>query len=123
MSVLQMLGGFPWGRGWVILLLAGSFLAGEYRAASPPAVPARAPSGVIQPAPGFIVPVVPAGGLNVNQASAQDLVALPGVGPKIAQEIVDYRTVHGPYKRPEDLLPINGIGPKKVLMLTPLIRF
>ncbi len=52
--------------------------------------------------------------INVNTASAAELSKLPGVGPKIAKEIVARRTAHGPFKSPRDLLEVKGIG-KKVL--------
>ncbi len=52
--------------------------------------------------------------INVNTASAAELSKLPGVGPKIAKEIVARRTTHGPFKSPRDLLEVKGIG-KKVL--------
>ncbi|MBR5704914.1 MAG: helix-hairpin-helix domain-containing protein [Deltaproteobacteria bacterium] len=52
--------------------------------------------------------------INVNTASAAELSKLPGVGPKIAKEIVARRTTYGPFKSPRDLLEVKGIG-KKVL--------
>lgn len=41
--------------------------------------------------------------VNINTASAQDLDALPGIGPTISQRIVSYRQQNGPFKRLEDL--------------------
>ena len=41
--------------------------------------------------------------LDLNRATAQDLDALPGLGPALAQRIVDYRQAHGPFKQIEDL--------------------
>jgi len=51
--------------------------------------------------------------INLNTAGKEDLEKLPGVGPKTAQLIIDYREKNGAYKRAEDLLLIKGIGPKK----------
>lgn len=51
--------------------------------------------------------------VNINKASVEELTSLPGIGPKIAQRIVEYRTQHGPFKRKEELLNVQGIGPKK----------
>ncbi len=48
--------------------------------------------------------------INVNQATAQDLEALPGIGPAIAQRMLDYRTEHGPFKSIEELEKVRGIG-------------
>ena len=51
--------------------------------------------------------------INLNTAGKEDLEKLPGVGPKTAQLIIDYREKNGTYKRAEDLLLIKGIGPAK----------
>jgi competence ComEA-like helix-hairpin-helix protein len=47
----------------------------------------------------------------INRATAGELVALPGVGPHLAAEIVADRSRHGPYRTAEDLLRVRGIGP------------
>jgi competence protein ComEA len=51
--------------------------------------------------------------VNLNTAQAADLETLPGIGPSIAQRIVEYRNKHGGFRRVEDLLEVPGIGPKK----------
>ncbi len=48
--------------------------------------------------------------ISLNRAEAWLLDALPGIGPDRAQAIVDYRNQHGPFKRIEDLLKVEGIG-------------
>ncbi len=48
--------------------------------------------------------------VNLNRAEAWLLDALPGIGPGKAQAIVDYRNQHGPFRRLEDLLNVEGIG-------------
>lgn len=48
--------------------------------------------------------------INLNRAEAWLLDALPGIGPERAQAIVDYRNQHGPFRRLEDLLNVEGIG-------------
>ncbi len=50
--------------------------------------------------------------LDVNKSSAQELEALPYVGPALAQRIVDFREAHGPFKSVDDLLKVQGIGEK-----------
>lgn len=50
--------------------------------------------------------------ININKATVQELEQLKGVGPKIAQKIVDYREKSGPFKKPEDITLVQGIGPK-----------
>jgi competence protein ComEA len=54
-----------------------------------------------------------AGPVNINTADAETLAAeLKGVGLSRAQAIIDYRQSVGPYKSPEDLLEVSGVGPK-----------
>lgn len=53
-----------------------------------------------------------AGRLDLNTATAPDLEVLPGIGPVLAARIIAYRSAHGPFQRVEDLLQVEGIGPK-----------
>lgn len=59
--------------------------------------------------------------ISINHATVAELDTLPGIGPTKAQEIVDYRTAHGPFKRLEDIQNVKGIGPKTYEDLKPLI--
>ena len=59
--------------------------------------------------------------LDVNNATAEDLEALPGVGPVLAQRIFQYRENQGPFKKFEDLLAVHGMGKKKLAQLRPLV--
>lgn len=52
--------------------------------------------------------------LNVNTASADDLCAIKGVGPKLAEKIIERRNASGPFKGPSDLKKVHGIGKKKL---------
>ena len=55
-----------------------------------------------------------AGGLvNINTATLEQLETLPGIGPVLAQSIIDYREEHGPFARIEDLRNVSGIGEKR----------
>ena len=47
--------------------------------------------------------------LHINTASAEDLCALQGVGPKLAEKIIERRTASGPFKGPSDLKKVHGI--------------
>ena len=55
---------------------------------------------------------MPSGPVDVNAADLTELDALPGVGPAIAQLIIEERELGGPFHYPEDLLSVKGIGEK-----------
>lgn len=55
--------------------------------------------------------------ININTASAEELDALPGVGPSTAATIVDDRERNGPFSSVEDLMRVSGIGEKKFAKL------
>ena len=65
--------------------------------------PATLPSGP----PGAPVPAAP---IDLNAATATQLDQLPGVGPVLAQRIVDYRTQHGSFHSTDELRQVSGIG-------------
>ncbi len=56
------------------------------------------------------LPVSP-GKVNINTADAASLESLPGIGPTLAQRILDYRQASGPFERIEDVMEVSGIGP------------
>lgn len=51
-----------------------------------------------------------AGIININTATKEQLESLPGIGPVIAQNIIDYRQQHGAFKNIEDIKSVNRIG-------------
>lgn len=57
--------------------------------------------------------------VDLNQATASDLEALPGIGPKLAQRVIEYRIARGPFKKVEDLRQVKGIGRKKFDQIRP----
>ncbi|MFZ8833507.1 MAG: ComEA family DNA-binding protein [Candidatus Caldipriscus sp.] len=59
--------------------------------------------------------------ININKASISELTRLPGVGPKIAERIYEYRKQVGKFKSVEELLNVKGIGPKKLEKMRPYI--
>ncbi len=69
--------------------------------------PAEAPVKETLPAEGS-TPV------NVNTADYESLVALPGIGPALAQRIIAYREEHGPFASVEELQKVQGIGPRNL---------
>ena len=48
--------------------------------------------------------------VDINTAGVEELMTLPGIGEKRAQDIIDEREVNGPYRFPEDLTRVSGIG-------------
>lgn len=74
-------------------------------------------------------PVPPAGAtggqtggkVNINTATAAEFETLPGIGPALAQRIVEYRQAHGPFARIEDLKKVSGIGDKMFERIKDLI--
>jgi competence protein ComEA len=57
--------------------------------------------------------------VNINTASVKELDALPGIGTKTAQLIVEYRQKNGPFKKVEELMNVRGVGEKSFLKLKP----
>jgi competence protein ComEA len=59
--------------------------------------------------------------VNLNTATAEQLATIPGVGPRMAERIIDYRQKNGGFKKLEDLMNVSGIGEKNFLKMKPLI--
>ncbi|MCK4249187.1 MAG: helix-hairpin-helix domain-containing protein [Candidatus Omnitrophica bacterium] len=51
--------------------------------------------------------------VNINKDDKEKIVSLPGIGPVLAGRIVQYRKINGPYQKPDQLMDVSGIGPKK----------
>ncbi|MBN1516439.1 ComEA family DNA-binding protein [Candidatus Sumerlaeota bacterium] len=60
--------------------------------------------------------------ININTATQADFESLPGIGPAIAEKIIQYRQAHGPFQSTRDLRKVSGIGEKKLEKLEPCIR-
>ena len=52
--------------------------------------------------------------VNINTADAEELETLTGIGPALAQAIIDYRAEHGDFTAAEELLLVKGIGEAKL---------
>ncbi len=52
--------------------------------------------------------------INLNKAGISLLSQIPGIGPKLAQRIIDYRSQHGAFNHLDELRKVHGIGPAKL---------
>ncbi|MFE7856345.1 helix-hairpin-helix domain-containing protein [Streptomyces sp. NPDC057403] len=94
---------------------------GEQVIVGGPAAPAPAPEPAGQAA-GGPAGAAPAAPVSLNTATAEQLDTLPGVGPVLAQHIVDYRTRHGGFRTVDELREVNGIGDRRFADLRNLVR-
>ena len=85
--------------------------------AAPAVLAAPAPAGGAAKAGG-----APAGPVDLNTATAEQLEALPGVGPATSKAILAYRASHGRFRSVTELLEVPGIGPTKLEALRPLVK-
>lgn len=79
-----------------------------------PPVPARPAPARVAPPPAAAPEPAPIKPVDVNRAAVAELAALPGVGPGLAQRIVEERERRGRFDSPEALRYVLGMGPKKL---------
>ena len=59
--------------------------------------------------------------ININTATKEELIAIPGIGDKISDRVIIYREEHGGFKNIEDIMNVKGIGKKKFEKMKPYI--
>lgn len=120
-DAIQAAGGLRPGAGTGFLNLARRVVDGEQLMIGLPAPTTPVPPPGTGPAgsPGTGAPAQP---LDLNTATAEQFDTLPGVGPVLAQRIVEYRTQHGGFRSVEQLQDVSGIGTRRYAELKPLVR-
>lgn len=96
-------------RNSIAALALGALLAGAFGAPSASAAPDARPAAA-------------AAAVNVNTATAEELTALPGIGEKRAQAILEIRKEKGGFKSVDELTEVKGIGPANLEKLRPYLR-
>jgi competence protein ComEA len=59
--------------------------------------------------------------VNLNAATREELMQLPGIGEVMSRRIIEYRERHGPFRRPEDMIIVEGFSEKKYRALAGLV--
>jgi competence protein ComEA len=87
---------------------------------------------VVVPGPDGVGPQAPdgdpsgsasgSGKVAVNRADSEELQRLPGVGPVLAERIIDHREANGPFRTVEDLLDVPGIGEGRLAQIRDLVE-
>jgi competence protein ComEA len=102
-DAIEAAGGFLPEADTAMVNLAALVTDGQQVSVGVPAAPGASAGPAGSPAAG--------GKIDLNAATAADLDALPGIGPVLAQRIVDHRAQHGPFRSVDDLDDVPGIGP------------
>jgi competence protein ComEA len=119
-DVLALAGGALPGVDLTSLNLARQVTDGEQILVGiPGGAPPPTPGAAGTPLPGSPTSAAP---VDLNKATLADLESLPGVGPVLAQRILDWRTEHGHFTTIDELQEVTGVGEKKFESLKPHVR-
>ncbi|MCT9076815.1 ComEA family DNA-binding protein [Streptomyces fulvoviolaceus] len=118
-DALRAAGGVRPGTNTDALNRARFLVDGEQVIVGGPAAPAPVSGGTVGGGPAGAAPAAP---VALNTATVDQLDTLPGVGPVLAQHIVDYRTQHGGFRSVDELREVNGIGDRRFADLRNLVR-
>ncbi|MCW2883734.1 MAG: competence protein ComEA helix-hairpin-helix repeat protein [Streptosporangiaceae bacterium] len=120
-DAIKAAGGVRPGAGTGTLNLARKVVDGEQILVGVPGAPAApaGPAAAGGPDPGG---GDPAAALDLNAATSEQIQRLPGVGPVLAQRIIDFRTQQGGFRAVEDLRQVSGIGARRFADLKERVR-
>ena len=59
--------------------------------------------------------------VNLNSATAEELMRLPGIGEVMSRKIIEYRERNGPFRRPEEIIILEGFSEKKYRAIADLV--
>ena len=90
-----------------LLLAAGIFFGSGFPFHSECLYAAPKPETKLEPAGALQI-------VNINQAGSEELQTVSGIGPAIAERIIQYRQEHGPFKQADELMNVQGIGGAKL---------
>ncbi|MFF1298733.1 MULTISPECIES: helix-hairpin-helix domain-containing protein [unclassified Streptomyces] len=125
-DALRAAGGVRSGTDTEGLNRARFLVDGEQVVVGGPAAPGAGQGGTAGGGPvgsaGSVPGAGPAAPVPLNTATVDQLDTLPGVGPVLAQHIVDYRTQHGGFRSVDELREVNGIGERRFADLRNLVR-
>ena len=96
-------------RMFILIVAIGLAAAVSPLRAQTDATPAKAPKPAVAAASTQVI--------NLNTATAIQIATLPGIGPKTADLIVQYRQKNGSFKKVEEIMNVRGIGEKTFLKL------
>ena len=59
--------------------------------------------------------------IDLNRATVEELMTLPGIGATLAARIIDHRRLHGPFRRPQDVIIVRGMSARRYRQIAQLI--